>query len=69
LKWRCHARAPGETFEFNVPDSDAKRFRAILWLEKARSANLGRPFARAWLAAYALKGDLDRATAEPKPAS
>jgi predicted Zn-dependent protease len=38
---------------------------AILWLEKSRSANPGRPAPHAWLAsAYALKGDLDRATAE-----
>jgi tetratricopeptide (TPR) repeat protein len=38
---------------------------AILWWEKARSADPGNPFTRAWLAsAYALKGDLDRAATE-----
>jgi predicted Zn-dependent protease len=38
---------------------------AILWLEKSRSANPGRPWAHARLAAaYALKGDLDRAAVE-----
>jgi adenylate cyclase len=38
---------------------------AIVWLEKARSANPRSQYARAWLAsAYALKGDLDRASAE-----
>jgi TolB-like protein/Tfp pilus assembly protein PilF len=38
---------------------------AILWLEKSRSANPGRPLVHAYLAsAYALKGDLDRAAAE-----
>jgi adenylate cyclase len=38
---------------------------AILWLEKARSANAALPFVHAWLAsAYALKGDTERAAAE-----
>jgi adenylate cyclase len=38
---------------------------AIVWLEKARSANPRSQFVHAWLAsAYALKGDLDRAGAE-----
>jgi hypothetical protein len=38
---------------------------AILWLEKARSANPARPSPRAWLAsAYALKGEADRAAGE-----
>lgn len=38
---------------------------AIVWLEKARSANPKIPFARAFLAAaYGLKGDKDRAAAE-----
>jgi adenylate cyclase len=38
---------------------------AIVWLEKARSANPRSQYAHAWLAsAYALKGDLDRAGAE-----
>jgi hypothetical protein len=38
---------------------------AISWLEKARIGNLGSPWPHAWLAAaYALKGDSDRAAAE-----
>jgi adenylate cyclase len=38
---------------------------AIIWLEKARSANPGLPHTRAWLAcAYALKGDPERAAPE-----
>jgi tetratricopeptide (TPR) repeat protein len=38
---------------------------AILWLEKARSANPARPWVHAWLAsAYGLKGESDRAAAE-----
>jgi TolB-like protein/Tfp pilus assembly protein PilF len=38
---------------------------AIIWLEKSRSANPGRPFAHAWLAAaYGLKGETERAAAE-----
>jgi TolB-like protein/Tfp pilus assembly protein PilF len=38
---------------------------AILWLEKSRSANPGRPPVHPWLAsAYALKGDTGRAAAE-----
>jgi len=38
---------------------------AIVWLEKARSANPAFPGARGWLAsAYALKGESERATAE-----
>src|SRR5208282_4367156 len=38
---------------------------AILWLEKARSANSGQPEFRASLAAaYALKGETERAAAE-----
>jgi adenylate cyclase len=38
---------------------------AILWLEKARSANAAIPFVHAWLAsAYALKGDTERAATE-----
>ncbi len=38
---------------------------AIIWLEKARSANAGLYFVRAYLAsAYALKGETDRAVAE-----
>ena len=38
---------------------------AILWLEKARSANPARPSPHAWLAsAYALKGEADRAASE-----
>ena len=38
---------------------------AILWLEKARSANPAHPDFRAWLAAaYGLKGENERATAE-----
>ena len=38
---------------------------AILWFEKARSANPRLPFARAFLAsAYALKGETERASAE-----
>jgi adenylate cyclase len=38
---------------------------AISWLEKARIGNLGSPWPHGWLAAaYALKGDLDRAAAE-----
>jgi tetratricopeptide (TPR) repeat protein len=38
---------------------------AILWLEKARSANSASPYPHAWLAsAYALKEDLERARAE-----
>jgi TolB-like protein/DNA-binding winged helix-turn-helix (wHTH) protein/Tfp pilus assembly protein PilF len=38
---------------------------AILWLEKARSANPGLPVAHAYLAsAYALKGETERASAE-----
>jgi len=40
---------------------------AIVWLEKAHSANLGgrAPFLHAWLAsAYALKGNIERAAAE-----
>jgi adenylate cyclase len=39
--------------------------KAILWLEKARSANAGLSFVHAWLAsAYALKGETEHATAE-----
>jgi tetratricopeptide (TPR) repeat protein len=38
---------------------------AIVWLEKARSANPGLPVAHAYLAsAYALKGETERASAE-----
>ena len=38
---------------------------AIVWLEKARSANPGLPFAHAYLAsAYGLKGETERAAAE-----
>jgi adenylate cyclase len=38
---------------------------AIVWLEKARTANPASPWPRPWLAsAYALKGDLERARAE-----
>jgi tetratricopeptide (TPR) repeat protein len=38
---------------------------AILWLERARSANPGRPSTHTWLAsAYALKGAPDRAAGE-----
>jgi adenylate cyclase len=38
---------------------------AILWLEKARSANPARPSPHTWLAsAYALKGETDRAASE-----
>lgn len=38
---------------------------AILWFEKARSANEGLPFVHAYLAsAYALKGEADRGAAE-----
>lgn len=38
---------------------------AILWLEKAHSANPAHRFVPAWLAsAYALKGDSERAAAE-----
>ena len=38
---------------------------AILWLEKSRTANPGRPLARAWLAsAYGAKGETERAVAE-----
>jgi adenylate cyclase len=38
---------------------------AILWLEKSRSANPRRPIVHIWLAsAYALIGDIERATAE-----
>ena len=38
---------------------------AILWLEKARSANSASPYPHAWLSsAYALKDDLERARAE-----
>jgi TolB-like protein/DNA-binding winged helix-turn-helix (wHTH) protein/Flp pilus assembly protein TadD len=38
---------------------------AILWLERARSANPGRPSTHTWLAsAYALKGEADRAAGE-----
>jgi TolB-like protein/class 3 adenylate cyclase/Tfp pilus assembly protein PilF len=38
---------------------------AILWLEKARSANPASPHSHAWIAsAYALKGDLEHAGAE-----
>jgi predicted Zn-dependent protease len=38
---------------------------AIIWLEKARNANSARPFTRAALAAaYAFKGDTERAAAE-----
>jgi len=38
---------------------------AILWLEKARGANLQLPFVHAWLAsAYALSGESGRATTE-----
>jgi hypothetical protein len=38
---------------------------AILWLEKARSANSASPYPHAWLASgYALKEDLERARAE-----
>jgi TolB-like protein/Tfp pilus assembly protein PilF len=39
--------------------------QAIVWLEKARSANPGLPVAHAYLAsAYALKGETERASAE-----
>ena len=38
---------------------------AIVWLEKGRSANPARPWVHAWLAAaYALKGETERAAAE-----
>jgi hypothetical protein len=38
---------------------------AIVWLEKARSANPGLPYVHAWLAAgHALKGRTQRAAAE-----
>jgi TolB-like protein/DNA-binding winged helix-turn-helix (wHTH) protein/Tfp pilus assembly protein PilF len=38
---------------------------AILWLEKSRSANPGRPGVHVWLAsAYGLKGETERAAAE-----
>jgi hypothetical protein len=38
---------------------------AIVWLEKARSANPGLPVAHAYLAsAYAIKGETERASAE-----
>jgi tetratricopeptide (TPR) repeat protein len=38
---------------------------AILWFEKSRSANPGRPMVHAWLAsAYALEGESERAAAE-----
>ena len=38
---------------------------AILWLEKARSADRAHPGVHAWLAAaFALKGETERATAE-----
>jgi tetratricopeptide (TPR) repeat protein len=38
---------------------------AVLWLEKARSANSASAYPHAWLAsAYALKGEIDRADAE-----
>ena len=38
---------------------------AILWLDKARDANAALPFVHAYLAAaYALKGDTQRAAAE-----
>ena len=38
---------------------------AIVWLEKARSANPGLPVAHAYLAsAYAIKGETERAAAE-----
>jgi adenylate cyclase len=38
---------------------------AIVWLEKARTANPASPWPHPWLAsAYALKGDLERARAE-----
>jgi tetratricopeptide (TPR) repeat protein len=38
---------------------------AIVWLERARAANPGSVFPRAWLAsAYALKGDVDHAINE-----
>jgi len=38
---------------------------ALVWLERARIANPGSPWPRAWLAsAYALKGETDRAASE-----
>ena len=38
---------------------------AIVWIEKARSANPAHPLIRGWLAsAYGLKGEAERAAAE-----
>jgi adenylate cyclase len=66
---RLSPRDPGIAFWYNrIGEAyllQSRTDEAILWLEKARSANAALPFAHAWLAsAYALKGDTERAAAE-----
>jgi adenylate cyclase len=64
--------SPGDPFVYSrylvigeVHVLQSRNEEAIIWLERARTANPGSLYPYAWLAsAYALKGDLDHATAE-----
>jgi hypothetical protein len=58
-------KPPPPTAAIEIRRNGASGNEAIVWLERARIGNPGSPWPYIWLAAaYALKGETDRAAAE-----